>query len=517
MPAGCPRCGQGWLEIGPDGGRCPTHGFISRREIDDRRPPASEPPRPEPASKKAIIRRLADVQREEVRWLWKHRVARGKLTILEGDPEVGKSYITLAVATAVTLGRSLPDGEADDSAEVLFLTAEDGLGDTVRPRAEDMGADLTKFHCLTAVANADGVEKHFSLVDDLAVLEEVLQQRNVALIVIDPINAYLGGTVNTNQDAALRAVLTPLGQLAERFNVAVIAIRHLTKGSRDKAIYRGQGSIAYVAAARTVLLVGKNPQDESERVVVCTKNNLAAHPAAIAYEIAEGQFRWKGVSQLTADDLLRPDSGETRTSRDGAKEFLLEALANGARPAKEVEKEAKSFGISIASLRRAREDLTVRSSRIGEAGKKGGGAWLWALPDASWDLDAHGLGDQGEHLNNVITLTPNGVQAGVPVPGFESDEAVSRPVAEVRDLDAHDLDAQGEHLNNLSALIPNSPAKAAANGGEAEEVELVACIGCAAPVPAGSPWCDSCAAKPPLLRLALEHGARELTPGERQP
>jgi hypothetical protein len=329
-----------------------------------------------------------------------------------------------------------------------------------------MQGDLTKIHCLTAVVNQDGKEKHFSLVEDLAALEQVLHSHNIALIVIDPINAYLGTNVNTNQDSALRAVLTPLSQLAERYQTAVIAIRHLTKGSRDKAIYRGQGSIAYVAAARTVLLVGKNPQDENERVIVCTKNNLAAHPAAIAYEIGEGQFRWKGVSKLTADDILRPTSPEKQSGLEEAVSFLREALSNGTRSSKDIEKEAETFGISTRTLRRARQELGVKASRIGEAGKQGGGIWLWSLPYDRDDLNSQGLGGQT-------------------------------------------LDGHVGPLNNLATLTPRTGDTTEDNA-EGDSLEVVACIGCGIPAPAGTSWCADCSAKPPLIRMALENGAIEV-------
>ena len=378
----CPRCGAQWKEIGPDGGVCPKDGFIAREQID--RPQTSARPEPPPAAARperaAIVRRLADVEREEVTWLWEARIPRGKITVVDGDPEVGKSFLSLAIATAVTLGTALPEGQAGRPGGVLILTAEDGLGDTVRPRAEELGADLTKLFCLTAIVTSDGKTKHFSLAEDLEALEDYLRTCPISLIIIDPINAYLGASIDTNRDAALRSVLTPLAELAERFVVAVLVIRHLTKGTREKAIYRGQGSIAYVAAARSVLLLGKNPQDESERVVVCIKNNLAAHPSAVSFELKEGEFHWKGLSTLTADDILRPESGERVSAVDEASTFLREALAEGSRPGKEVEKEAKLQGISGPALQRARRNLAVVSKRIGEAGKQGGGAWLWSLP-----------------------------------------------------------------------------------------------------------------------------------------
>lgn len=461
----CPRCKEQWLDIGPEGGKCPRHGFISRGEIDDASydPPPGRKRENTLAPRRAVIKRLADVEREQVSWLWRGRIARGKIAILEGDPEVGKSYVSLALATAVTLGTGLPGEDRQDPGSVLFLTAEDGLGDTIRPRAEDMGADLQRIYCLTATTDDNGTEKHFSLADDLHALEDILVFGAISLVVIDPINAYLG-SIDTNRDSALRNVLTPLAALAEKYKVAVVVIRHLTKGSRERAIYRGQGSIAYVAAARTALLVAKNPNDESERVIVCIKNNLAEHPTAMAFEITNGAFRWKGESKLTAEDLLATPSGSGGASAvDEAQEFLREALVDGSRSVKEVEKEANSLGISRATLRRASKSLGIVASRIGEAGKQGGGAWLWRLPTSS---EPAGLGDQG-------------------------------------------LDAQDDHLKNLIALTRNESGAGAATT-EVDHLNLdepSVCRDCSGPTPSGDLRCAACASKNSLVQMALANGA----------
>src|SRR3989442_136267 len=171
----------------------------------------------------------------------------------------------------------------NNPANVLILTAEDGLSDTVVPRLQELGADLSRVTVLTSVRR-EGKERHFSLVDDMAALEAALVGGDFALVIIDPLNAYLGTSLDTHRDAALRSVLTPLAALVERFGVALIAIRHLTKGARDRAIYRGQGSIAYTAAARVVHLVGVDPNNDKQRVIACIKNNLALHPPALAFE-----------------------------------------------------------------------------------------------------------------------------------------------------------------------------------------------------------------------------------------
>ncbi len=332
-----------------------------------------EPPGP-------ILVRLANVRREEVSWLWEGYIPRGRLTGVMGDPSVGKSWLTVAIAAAVTQGAPLPGQERGcEPGNVLILTAEDGLADTVRPRLEDMGADLTRVTVLTAVRDAKGRERHPSLVDDLDALESALAGGGYALVIIDPLNAYLGHALDTHRDAALRSVLSPLAALAERCKVAVVFVLHLNKGRRDRAIYRAQGSIAYTAAARVVHLVGQKPDNPTERALVPIKNNLVAMPPAIGFEIADGRFLWRGETSLTAGILLAPDGDDgERGALADAVGFLREALADGARPVKEVQQEATSLGIAPKTLRRARESLGVKSGRQG--GLAADGYWTWTLP-----------------------------------------------------------------------------------------------------------------------------------------
>ena len=349
---------------------------------------------------------LHTVEREEVEWLWASRIPLGKLTVLEGDPGCGKSWLSLAIATAVTTGRRLPgQTETGEPSRVLLLTAEDGLADTVRPRAEDLGADLSRITVLKGVQDGDGREHQLDLTEHLSVLDEILARGGFRYVVIDPINAYLGVSLDTHRDAAIRSVLTPLAELAEKYGVAIVCILHLTKSGRDKAIYRGQGSIGYSAAARTVLLVGQNPDDEQERVVVCIKNNLVAFPPALAFEISEGQFRWRGETSVTASALLAPEQGsEARSLLDEATEFLDEVLGQGSQPAREIERQADAMGISKMTLKRARKAMGVRAVPVREEGRPGVQRWLWELPES--------LGGQEAHTKESDPLTPDSYLEG---------------------------------------------------------------------------------------------------------
>ena len=344
-----------------------------------------------------VLVNISDVQREEVRWLWKHRIPVGKLTVVEGDPGNGKSWLTMALATVVTQGSHLPgDYSLRKPQNVLVLTAEDGLGDTLRPRLEDMGADITRVRALTAVTNAKGQEQFPSLSRDLVDVEAALQGGGYGLVIIDPINAYLGD-IDGHQDTDVRSVLGPLAQLADKYQVAVVFVRHLTKGGRDKSIYRGLGSIGYTAAARSALLVGIDPANPHLRVVVCHKHNLAQGSPGIAFEIQDGRFFWRGESTVTADAMLAPVSSEDSVAREEAADFLRETLGGGARPVKEVQHEATQIGITASTLKRARLGLGVRSGKVGFGAD---GYWEWRLP--------YGLiiDTKGTTVPNVDAVTP---------------------------------------------------------------------------------------------------------------
>jgi putative DNA primase/helicase len=342
--------------------------------------------------RRPVLVPLDTVQRRDVRWLWRARIPFGRITCLMGDPKVGKSWLALAIAAAVTTGEPLPgETQGRDPAGVLLLTAEDGLEDTVRPRLEDMGADVGRVVVMPAVFDGQGKESFPNLAVDLDALDEALTGGGYGLVIIDPINAYLGTAVDTYRDAHVRAVLGPVATLAERHNVAVLVILHLTKGQRDRAIYRGQGNIAYVAAARVVHLVGVNPEN-GQRAMVCIGNNLAQEPPALAFDIADGRFRWLGETSVTAASLLAPEKGAEDASKlEAAKSFLRGALADGPVPFEVLQSDARAAGIAERTLRRAKDALDVRAVRTG-FGKDG--HWTWELPSDGPSLETKSWAEQ---------------------------------------------------------------------------------------------------------------------------
>lgn len=317
---------------------------------------------------------MADVEAEEVSWLWYPYIPKGKLTLLEGDPGIGKSWVSLAIATAISLGKGLPGTEAIEPASVLVASAEDGLGDTIRPRLNAMVANVKNVHAIKELLDFSN--------GGLGILEGYISQIHPALVIVDPLVAYIGAGVDIHRANETRAVMARLADIAERHNCAILAIRHLTKGGTLKPIYRGLGSIDFAAACRSVLMAGCDPDNEQKRGIVQIKSNLAPKGQAIGFELRDGGFYWTGESDLTAAKILAAeDSGEVKTARDEAADFLRDELRDGPVEWQQIERDRKAAGLTEITLRRARESLGIKIRREGEPGRRGGGRSVWELPE----------------------------------------------------------------------------------------------------------------------------------------
>jgi len=310
---------------------------------------------------------LADVVPTEVSWFYKPYIARGKVNMLQGDPGNGKSTVAGALAAGGTRGASigqttLPVGN------VLLMSAEDGLSDTLVPRFIKLGADRNKLYAPKELFTLDE--------PGLLLLDGLIQYTKPILVIIDPIVAYLDGKLDMHRANQVRQVMAQLAVLAEKYDAAILAIRHMAKTSISKAILGGIGSIDFTAAARSVIFAGYN-EDTQERALIHVKCNLAPLGESIGYQLVDGSLLWTGKSELTYQDCCT----ESGSAVEDAKAWLEQTLFSGAKEADFVYAEADKRGISRATLRRAKKALNVVTSNRGEPGKKGAGKWYWSLKD----------------------------------------------------------------------------------------------------------------------------------------
>ncbi len=362
-----------------------------------------------------VVVRLSDVEPEEIEWYWQDRLAKGKQSLIIGDPGLGKSTIMIDAACRISTGSPWPDGSPAPKGNSILLSAEDGIADTIRRRVDTLGGDPSRIHVLTAIKQGD-VERPFSLVADIPFLERaILGVGDVRLVVVDPISAYLG-TKDSYKDSEIRGVLAPLAALAEKYGVAVVGVMHLTKSGQQKALYRAIGSVAFVAAARTVFAVGQDPDDPDKRILVGVKNNLARIPEALAFRILEdGLLTWEGsVDEADAESVLTGGTPEERTERKDATKFLEDILADGEVASKEVFRAAKENGITAITLKRAKSKLGVDNRHEGQPGKPQ--KWFWSLPE-----------DLPEDSPKGINISPKGLTSTNMIPLGQPNE--TKPIS----------------------------------------------------------------------------------------
>ncbi|MFV0442165.1 MAG: AAA family ATPase [Planctomycetaceae bacterium] len=345
-------------------------------------------PSPKPAHSQsekplAITRRLTNVEREQLTWLWPGRIPLGKLTLLAGDPGLGKSFVTLDIAARVSAGSPWPDMPLfpQSPVGVVLFNAEDDLGDTIAPRLDKAGADDRNILIVEGVAFM-GQRRHFSLEQDLQRLIEVIEQNpGTRLVIIDPISAYTG-KVDSHNNSEVRGLLAPLAEIASRFDLSIVAVTHLSKSGGAKAVYRAMGSLAFAAASRAVWAIVKDQDDPQRRLFLPAKLNLAQDPDGLAYRIVEGKVVWElDPVRMHADDAFAAEmrinngSGSRGSERREAAEWLREELADGPKPASEVIEAGEHCGFTKRTVQRA-------FSQIGGERKKGefNGPWLWSLP-----------------------------------------------------------------------------------------------------------------------------------------
>ena len=344
---------------------------------DSERPPRMKAP--EATEGESIVVQLAHIAPEAVTWTWPSRIPGGKLSLIIGDPGLGKSITCLDLAARITAGGLWPDGTRAQEGNVVLLTAEDGLADTVRPRLDALGGKPERVYVLRAI-RAGGTERGLDLTADFPHLENLIVRVNAVSAFSDPVSAYLGKT-DSYRDSEVRAVLAPIAAMAERTGAAVVGVMHLTKNQQRQLIHRVQGNVAFAAAARAIFAIAEDRDTADRRFFTAIKMNLARKPPSLAFRIEEsgqvGVIKWEPVPvDVDAESLLGPpESEETKGAREHAIEFLREILVDGAMEAEAVKKAAKKERIKPTTLHRAKVSLGI-VSRKGDFH----GGWVWELP-----------------------------------------------------------------------------------------------------------------------------------------
>lgn len=313
---------------------------------------------------------MKDVEVEQVEWMLYPFIPYGKVTIVQGDPGEGKTTMILQLIAKLTVGEPIfqnGDIKSEDNkpVQVIYQTAEDGLGDTIKPRLLDAGADCSK------VLVIDDSEQALTMMDIR--LEEAIATTKAKLVVLDPIQGFVGDKIDMHRANEIRPVMKRIAYLAEKYHCAIILIGHMNKNSGGKSSYRGLGSIDFQAAARSVLLVGRVKEEPEVRVVCHIKSSLAPEGKSIAFRLdKETGFSWIGEYDISADDLL---SGDTKGQKGRkAKTFLKEMLQSGIKAQKEIMEEASKQGIKKRTLLTAKSELNIDSV-------KQGNQWYWMLEE----------------------------------------------------------------------------------------------------------------------------------------
>ena len=320
-----------------------------------------EPSKPETVK----IIRMSDVELTPVDWLWKPYLPFGKLSVLQGNPGEGKTYFAMHLAAACTNGKLLPNMERMEPFNVIYQTAEDGLGDTVKPRLIEAGADLDR------VLVIDDSEVQLTLSDER--IEKAIIENNARLVIIDPIQAYLGADVDMNRANEVRPIFMRLGQVAQRTGCAILLIGHLNKAAGMQSLQRGLGSIDIAAAVRSVLFIGKLKHDPTMRILTHEKSSLAPPGVSLAFSLGdEGGFRWVGEYDITADEMLSGIEPQRETKTQQAKDLICTLLAGGKQVfSEDIDKAALERGIPGRTVRDAKRELgDALKSKIVEGRKK---------------------------------------------------------------------------------------------------------------------------------------------------
>ncbi len=360
---------------------------------------AAQAAAPGPANSMVTIAEIVTIDSipmRPIQWLWPGRIATGKTTMIAGNPGLGKSQLTLWLAAVVSTGGPWPDGGQAPAGDVLLISDEDEKVDTIRPRLHAAGADGARVHILDLMRDTapDGAqrERGFDLSRDVPAITAALAARPaVKLLIVDPVTAFLGGT-DSHKTGDVRGVLRPLERLAQQRGIAIVLVSHLNKGGSSEALMRVTGSLAFIAAARAAFLVVADREQPDRRLFLEVKNNIARKADGLVFTVEEAtipigwrdgsittsRIAWTGeTATVTADEALaaQATAGEDRSDRDEAVDWLREALSDGPRPRKELERAATVDGLHWKTIQRGAKVMGVTITRSGF-----GAGSIWALP-----------------------------------------------------------------------------------------------------------------------------------------
>lgn len=306
--------------------------------------------------------KMSNIKSKKVEWLWYPYIPFGKITIIQGDPGEGKTKLALELGAKLTKGEHFDSEQKLEPMNVIYQTAEDGLADTIKPRLESAGADCERILVI------DDAEKPLTMLDER--IEMAIKKTGARMLILDPIQAYIGATVDINKANEIRPSMKRLGDIAEKYNCAIILIGHMNKGGASKAIYRGLGGIDFAAAARSVLLVARDPDNEDVRVIAPVKSSLEKEGNIVAFQLGENNsFKWLGDYDIDKDTLLYGFSTGDKYIK--ARNLLEQLLAGGMEiSANEIKEKALALNISWRTLEKAKKDLEIESVKEGKI-------WIW--------------------------------------------------------------------------------------------------------------------------------------------
>lgn len=308
---------------------------------------------------------MSDVESKEISWLWYPFIPYGKLTIVQGDPGEGKTTLVLNIAAVLSKGQGLDEHmKPEQPLHIIYQTAEDGLADTVKPRLEKAQADCNNIFVI------DETDVSLSMLDER--IEQAILKEKAKLIILDPIQAYLGAKMDMNRANEARDMTKHLGQVAERTGCAIVLIGHMNKNAGGKVAYRGMGSIDFFAVARSVLLVGRVKGQENRRAMIQIKNNLAERGHAKSFVLTDGVFTWKGDYDITEDELAGGFAPKT-SKQEEAKDLLVSLSCTTKETAvSQIQEKARDRGISWRTMEMVKKELQIKSKKVNNA-------WYWIL------------------------------------------------------------------------------------------------------------------------------------------